>query len=471
MIAVRLLEPNTGQLDWLPRNPRQWTREDVARTAQSIEEDPDFLEDRPLLVVPHGKKWVVFAGNLRREGCLNAGLESVPCVTYQPEDEADQLTIKRRAMKDNGSFGSWDYDELANAWDDLPLEDWGIDVPEMEMEEEDEEVDKKKEKIEEVERLLDEAMRENVKESIEQIEHGLTRGWISTFLTKGLAQAKFIRAKYYGEHYPQWMSLYFCPERLMTTSVNKKSPWEQMNLIAKGETDAGIAGLRTLSGDHLLLLLLLKGSYPFGSARMPMDFPANVARHLIEEFGGTGARVLDPCHGWGGRLCGALMADATLYVGVDPSDEAHAGVEKEAEAFLPYCEGSKVELIKAPYEDTRLDKYGLFDVAITSPPYFDVEQYHGEGQAHIRYPQFEGWVSGFYRPMIEKTYDALKPDGVFCLQVGSKSYPLLSRGVEIAKKTGFTVEDIRPLGGGTESALHNGDAEDEENEKIIILRK
>ena len=132
VIAVRLLEPNTGQLDWLPRNPRQWTREDVARTAQSIEEDPDFLEDRPLLVVPHGKKWVVFAGNLRREGCLNAGLESVPCVTYQPEDEADQLTIKRRAMKDNGSFGSWDYDELANAWDDLPLEDWGLDVPGME---------------------------------------------------------------------------------------------------------------------------------------------------------------------------------------------------------------------------------------------------------------------------------------------------------------------------------------------------
>ena len=139
VIAVRLLEPNTGQLDWLPRNPRQWTREDVARTAQSIEEDPDFLEDRPLLVVPHGKKWVVFAGNLRREGCLNAGLESVPCVTYQPEDDADQLTIKRRAMKDNGSFGSWDYDELANAWDDLPLEDWGIEVPEMEVEEEEKE--------------------------------------------------------------------------------------------------------------------------------------------------------------------------------------------------------------------------------------------------------------------------------------------------------------------------------------------
>jgi hypothetical protein len=29
-------------------------------------------------------------------------------------------------MKDNGSFGAWDYDALANEWDDLPLQDWGV---------------------------------------------------------------------------------------------------------------------------------------------------------------------------------------------------------------------------------------------------------------------------------------------------------------------------------------------------------
>ena len=133
-LKTAALLPNTGQLEWLPKNPRQWTKEDVARTVVSIEEDTDFLEDRPLLVTPHGKKWVVFAGNLRHTAAKEMGLESVPCVAYYPEGEEDELTIKRRAMKDNGSFGSWDYDELANAWDDLPLEDWGIEVPEMETE-------------------------------------------------------------------------------------------------------------------------------------------------------------------------------------------------------------------------------------------------------------------------------------------------------------------------------------------------
>jgi hypothetical protein len=29
-------------------------------------------------------------------------------------------------LKDNGSWGAWDFDELANKWDDLPLTDWGV---------------------------------------------------------------------------------------------------------------------------------------------------------------------------------------------------------------------------------------------------------------------------------------------------------------------------------------------------------
>lgn len=124
---VHLL-PNTGQADWLPSNPREWTAQDVTRTARSIKEDPDFLEDRPLLVFPHGEDFVVFAGNLRREGCVSRKMKSAPCVVYYPETADDYNTIKRRAMKDNGSFGKFDYDALANEWDDLPLTDYGIEV-------------------------------------------------------------------------------------------------------------------------------------------------------------------------------------------------------------------------------------------------------------------------------------------------------------------------------------------------------
>ena len=126
-VPLAMISLNTGQLAWLPKNPRQWTATDIERTASSITEDPDFLEDRPLLVTPlPAGGFVAFAGNLRHEGAVKAGLTEVPCVVYRPENGQDYDTIKRRAMKDNGSFGSWDYDTLANEWDDLPLTDWGV---------------------------------------------------------------------------------------------------------------------------------------------------------------------------------------------------------------------------------------------------------------------------------------------------------------------------------------------------------
>lgn len=129
-LPLHILELNKGQLDWLPTNPRTWTQSDIDRTAESIKEDPDFLEDRPLLVVPdHAEgRFIVFAGNLRHEGAVAAKRGTVPCVVYYPHGDAEQATVVRRAMKDNGSFGSWDWDELGNNWDDLPLQDWGVPV-------------------------------------------------------------------------------------------------------------------------------------------------------------------------------------------------------------------------------------------------------------------------------------------------------------------------------------------------------
>lgn len=123
---VAELVTNDGQLGWLPANPRTWARNDIDRTSRSIAKDTDFLEDRPILAVPHGGKFVVFAGNLRYTASKGLALKSVPVVVYTPETDEDKETIKRRAVLDNGQFGAWDYDALANEWDDLPLVDWGV---------------------------------------------------------------------------------------------------------------------------------------------------------------------------------------------------------------------------------------------------------------------------------------------------------------------------------------------------------
>lgn len=126
MLPVALLQLNEGQLDWMPKNPRQWTQDGVNKAKDSLERDPDFLDDRPLLVVPHDGAFVVYAGNMRLTAARELGVEALPCVSYEPESVEDRDTIKRRAILDNGDFGAWDWDALANEWDDLPLGDWGV---------------------------------------------------------------------------------------------------------------------------------------------------------------------------------------------------------------------------------------------------------------------------------------------------------------------------------------------------------
>lgn len=124
------LELNSGQLGWLPRNPRQWTRQDIDQMAASIKEDPDFIQDRPPLVVPlPGKKGkaVVFAHNLWTSAAKDGKLvDEVSCYVYTPENDADRQTIVRRALKDNGTFGSWDWDILANEWPTEQATAWGV---------------------------------------------------------------------------------------------------------------------------------------------------------------------------------------------------------------------------------------------------------------------------------------------------------------------------------------------------------
>ena len=130
LLRVADLQLNEGQLGWLPKNPRQWTQEDIDKTAASIDEDEDFLEERPILVIPipGTGDFVVFCGNLRREGAKAAGLVKVPCVVHYPETEEDREAVLRRSLKDNGSFGHFDWDEMANSpvWGQFDLASFGI---------------------------------------------------------------------------------------------------------------------------------------------------------------------------------------------------------------------------------------------------------------------------------------------------------------------------------------------------------
>ena len=118
------LEPNIGQVEGLPINPRQWSKGDVESLAKSLLETPELFEARPIIAVPYGGKYVILGGNMRYEASKVNKAEDVPAIVF-PEDTSLEK-MREIVIKDNGSFGSWDYDALANEWDDLPLADWGV---------------------------------------------------------------------------------------------------------------------------------------------------------------------------------------------------------------------------------------------------------------------------------------------------------------------------------------------------------
>ena len=125
-LKLSALEQNTGQIDGLPSNPREWTKDDVDRLARSIQETPELLEARPLIVARHGGKHIVLGGNLRLAALRQLKRKDAPCAIVPDDTPLDKL--KEIVVKDNGSFGRWDYDALANEWGDLPLPDWGVPV-------------------------------------------------------------------------------------------------------------------------------------------------------------------------------------------------------------------------------------------------------------------------------------------------------------------------------------------------------
>jgi len=81
--------------------------------------------------------YTILGGNMRYKALCDIGAAEVPIIL------ADDWTLKQRdefLIKDNVSFGEWNWDELANEWDAEELITWGVDLPEIKDEPEEKEM-------------------------------------------------------------------------------------------------------------------------------------------------------------------------------------------------------------------------------------------------------------------------------------------------------------------------------------------
>lgn len=109
-----------------PKNPRVIRDEKFNKLKKSIEDFPDMLEKRPLVVfTDKDGKFVVLGGNMRLKAAKELGIKELPVIL------ADEWTEEQKAqflIKDNVNFGEWNHEELANEWDAIQLQEWGLEV-------------------------------------------------------------------------------------------------------------------------------------------------------------------------------------------------------------------------------------------------------------------------------------------------------------------------------------------------------
>lgn len=108
-----------------PNNPRKIKKRDFERLKESLQNNPELFEARPIILSNRTGEMVILAGNMRYEAATALGINPVPTVLLEGLDEEKEREIM---IRDNISNGDWDFDELLNDWNADILAEWGLNI-------------------------------------------------------------------------------------------------------------------------------------------------------------------------------------------------------------------------------------------------------------------------------------------------------------------------------------------------------
>lgn len=172
-------------------------------------------------------------------------------------------------------------------------------------------------------------------------------------------------------------------------------------------------------------------------------YRAGLSKHIAKKY--SAEKVLDCCVGWGGRMLGSLAAGAT-YTGFEPDPNTFRGLRGILEDV-----GKTADIHNEPAE-TGLVKLqsGVYDLVLTSPPYYNLEMYTA-GDQSVKEQTWEEWVDGWLKPVVKECLRCLKPDGKSCWSVknfkSDKKYPLADVVRDIHAEFGWVLLDIISVSG------------------------
>lgn len=174
------------------------------------------------------------------------------------------------------------------------------------------------------------------------------------------------------------------------------------------------------------------------------NFRPTVAKYLYNTYGNKG-NIYDPCGGWGGRMFGFMASNCKEYECCEPSTKSYEGLLNLKNTY-PYLK--KVIKVNNLCAEDYVPRKNHFDLAFTSPPYFNTEEYSTEDtQSYLRYPSYEEWKESFLRKMIHNCHIGLKRNGILIINIANVSTaPTLEQDtVSLAMEEGFILKDTLKL--------------------------
>ena len=160
-------------------------------------------------------------------------------------------------------------------------------------------------------------------------------------------------------------------------------------------------------------------SFANGLGKVTMYRPLmakKVVSYLADKDKLKDVRILDVCAGWGGRMIGAMSAERgggggdpqgtgrgalkVHYTGIDPCAKTYEALR----AIRDELGLTNVTLINKPAEVALQQELGTYDIALTSPPYYNLELYSDEPTQSVQAGTGSGyqtWLNTFLRPVIQ----------------------------------------------------------------------
>lgn len=253
-------------------------------------------------------------------------------------------------------------------------------------------------------------------------------------------------------NYPTPMEVYLDDTRFMTT-IEKRLKYGSFI------SDAGIRkALRTYN--HVQSVSNFRPSAA-----------AAIYQYAAKRLGKDKISTWDMSGGFGGRLLGAFASNAVdFYAANDPSMKTWGGLCKMSHDIKHLLHSPVNTLIADKGSEVRQTQFSdkqQFDLAFTSPPYFNTERYSDDdAQSYIAYPTYPEWRDEFLAKTIDNVNLYLNATGLFIINVANvKTASTLEKDtLQIASDKGFKLVDTLKL------ALSNR-SKDFKYEPVFVFEK